>query len=120
MRTWGFSKELVKQIAGNSYLQYFIGFLDYQKELPFDSDTMVLFHKRINAQMITEANEYMLSNLNKKCGEYDSSKSLAGGGPSKNDLTSERLENNGTLILDATCTPVVKPKLDLISRRYLY
>ncbi len=59
-------RELVEQITENPYLQYFIGLPGYQEEPPFDSSTLVLFRKRINAQMIAEANEYMLSSRNKK------------------------------------------------------
>ena len=56
----------VEQITENPYLQYFIGLPGYQEEPPFDASTLVLFRKRINAQMIAEANEYLLSNQNKK------------------------------------------------------
>ncbi len=59
-------RELVEQITENPYLQYFIGLPGYQDEPLFDPSTMVFFRKRINAQMIAEANDYMLSNLNKK------------------------------------------------------
>ena len=56
----------MEQITENPYLQYFIGLPGYQEEPPFDASTLVLFRKRINAQMIAEANEYILSNQNKK------------------------------------------------------
>ena len=99
-------RELVEQITENTYLQYFIGLPGYQEEPPFDPSTMVLFCKRINAQMIAEANEYMLSNLNKKNDEDDDSKPPTGGGTPKDDAASDEPENKGTLILDATCAPV--------------
>ena len=59
-------RELVEQITENPYLQYFIGLPGYQEEPPFNSSTLVLFRKRINAQMIAEANEYMLSSPKKR------------------------------------------------------
>ena len=46
---------------------------------------MVLFRKRINAQMIAEANESMLSNLNKKNDEDDDPKPPTEGGTSNDD-----------------------------------
>lgn len=103
-------RELVEQITENPYLQYFIGLPGYQETPPFDPSTLVLFRKRINAQMIAEANEYMVSNLNQE-DDNDDSKPPTGGGPSNDDPASEapasdEPENKGTLILDATCAPV--------------
>ncbi len=99
-------RELVEQITENPYLQYFIGLPGYQDEPPFDPSTMVLFRKRINAQMIAEANDYMLSYLNQKNDEDDEPKPPEGGGTSNDDPVSDESENKGTLILDATCAPV--------------
>ena len=59
-------RELVEQITENPYLQYFIGLPGYQEEPPFDASTLVLFRKRIDAQMIAEANGYILSNQKKR------------------------------------------------------
>lgn len=53
-------RELIDQIAANLYLQYFIGILGFQEETPFDASTRVLFRKRISAEMLMEANEYLL------------------------------------------------------------
>ena len=43
--------ELVEQITENPYLQYFIGLPSYQEKAPFDASTLVLFRKRISAEM---------------------------------------------------------------------
>lgn len=94
-------RELVEQITENPYLQYFIGLPGYQEEPPFDSSTLVLFRKRINAQMIAEANEYMLSSRNKK-DDGNNLKPPTGGMSSGNAAS----DNEGTLILDASCAPV--------------
>ena len=55
-------RELVEQITENPYLQYFIGLPGYQEEAPFDASTLVLFRKRISAEMLIELNEYFLTN----------------------------------------------------------
>ena len=56
--------------------------------------------------MIAEANEYMLDALNKKQDDDDYPKSPSGGGSSSSDThAEEEPENEGTLILDATCAP---------------
>ena len=98
-------RELVEQITENPYLQYFIGLPGYQEEPPFDASTLVLFRKRINAQMIAEANEYILSNQNKK-DDDDNPKPPTGGGTSDDAPSNSEPDNEGTLILDATCAPV--------------
>ena len=98
-------RELVEQITENPYLQYFIGLPGYQEEPPFDASTLVLFRKRINAQMIAEANEYILSNQNKKDDDDDPKPPMGGGTPDESPSDSKS-DNEGTLILDATCAPV--------------
>ena len=52
-------RELVEQIAENPYLQYFIGLPGFREEAPFDASTLVLFRKRISADMLMEVNEYL-------------------------------------------------------------
>ena len=98
-------RELVEQITENPYLQYFIGLPGYQEEPPFDASTLVLFRKRINAQMIAEANEYLLSNQNKK-DDDDNLKPPTGGGTPDDVPSGSEPDNEGTLIVDATCAPV--------------
>ena len=53
-------RELVEQIAENPYLQYFIGLPGFREEAPFDASTLVLFRKRISAEMLMEVNEIFL------------------------------------------------------------
>ena len=45
----------------NPYCQYFIRLPGYQDKLAFDASTLVLFRKRITADMFNEANEYLLA-----------------------------------------------------------
>lgn len=54
-------REFVEQIAENPYLQYFIGFPSYQEDAPFDASTLVLFCKRISAEMLMEVNEHLFA-----------------------------------------------------------
>lgn len=98
-------RELVEQITENPYLQYFIGLPGYQEDPPFDASTLVLFRKRINSRMIAEANEYLLSNQNQK-DDDDDPKPPTGDGTPDDALSNNESDNEGTLILDATCAPV--------------
>ena len=101
-------RELVEQITENPYLQYFIGLPDYQEEPPFDPSTMVLFRKRINAQVIAQANEYILLSEEEKQDEDDdhSTPPTRGGTEEAVSTDNRETENEGTLILDASCAPV--------------
>jgi len=49
-------QEVVEEIRENPYLQYLIGLEAYQDEAPFDASTMVLFRKRISADVLNEIN----------------------------------------------------------------
>lgn len=92
-------RELVEQITENPYLQYFIGLPGYQEEAPFDASTLVLFRKRISAEMLMEVNEYLLAHKND-----DNNTPPSSGNSGDNDALKEDT-NKGTLTLDATCAP---------------
>ena len=92
-------RELVEQITENPYLQYFIGLPGYQEEAPFDASTLVLFRKRISAEMLMEVNEYLLAHKNDDNNTPPSSGNSGDNGALKEDT------NKGTLTLDATCAP---------------
>ena len=94
-------RELVEQITENPYLQYFIGLPGYQETAPFDASTLVLFRKRITAEMLMEANEYILGHKKKDDDDTPSSNSSNDG---DNSSETEK-KNKGTLMLDATCAP---------------
>ena len=90
-------RELVEQLTENPYLQYFIGLPGYQEKAPFDASTLVLFRKRISAEMLMEANEFLLAHKD------DNNTPPTSGNSDDNDV-SENI-NKGTLTLDATCAP---------------
>ncbi len=94
-------RELVEQITENPYLQYFIGLPGYQEEAPFDAGTLVLFRKRITAEMLMEANEYLLAH---KDDSRNDNTPPSPGGSCVADIAKED-GNKGTLTLDATCAP---------------
>lgn len=91
-------RELVEQIAENPYLQYFIGLPGFREEAPFDASTLVLFRKRISADMLMEVNEYLLAH--KEDDKDDHTPPSVG--KSGDDGTAKEDTNKGTLTLDAT------------------
>lgn len=95
-------RELVEQITENPYLQYFIGLPGYQDTPPFDASTLVLFRKRITADMLREANEYLLAHKD----DDQSKPPHSGNSTDESSMSKEEGVNRGTLAIDATCAPV--------------
>ena len=78
-------RETVEQIKENPYLQYFIGMESYSSKAAFNASMMVHFRKKIGMKLTNKINKEMV----KKNGESSVRKK----------------ENEGKLLLDATCTP---------------
>lgn len=95
-------RELVEQITENPYLQYFIGLPGYQDTPLFDTGTLVLLRKRITADMLNDANEYLLTHKDDDRSEPPPS----GNGVDENSIPKEDGSNKGTLAIDATCVLV--------------
>lgn len=106
-------RELIEQLTENPYYQYFIGLPGFQEEPPFDASTLVLFRKRLDEQIIMEANNYMISAVADKKdtdNKDDDQNPPSGTGSSGSEKQSGEKENepvnSGTVILDASCAPV--------------
>lgn len=95
----GFSdRELVEEIAENPYLQYFIGLPGYQMKAPFVPSLLVEFRKRLTDDILGEINEMII--------DYNHPDDPPpAGGSDKTDTADDQPQNEGTLILDATCAP---------------
>lgn len=87
-------RETVAQIKENPYLQYFLGFKCYEYKEPIDASTLVYFRQRISPEIINKINQKIIKeNLeNPKKGE-------------KNTQEEVENQNQGELILDASCMP---------------
>lgn len=93
-------RELVEQLKENPYYQYFIGLPGYQEKAPIDASTLVLFRRCLTADILREANEYLLERQDGEEGQDDGPPASGGSGGTGEEA------NSGTLILDATCSPV--------------
>ena len=94
-------EETVTQISENPYLQYFLGFKEYQNTPPFDSSMMVHFRKRINLDMMAEINDLVIASKKSKDMEEDGKKDF----PEQDKKTTKEKENDGVLMFDASCAP---------------
>lgn len=88
-------RALVREIAENPYLQYFLGVEQFEHKCPFTAPLLVLFRKRLNSAYLIEANELYLQSA-EKTNEHLNDKA---------EKPQEEAENLGTQILDATCSP---------------
>lgn len=91
-------EETVAHITMNPYLQYFIGLEAYTTKSPFDASMLTRFRKRIPLKMLEEVNDIIISRPKQKKKTSDDDTDDRGRGGSAGD-------NEGTLILDATCAP---------------
>jgi len=93
---YGYSDEEVRQqIQEGPYLQFFCGFSEYKDEPPFDASLMVYFRKRLTSEILGEINELIIRRAQEQC-EGDREPEEGNDDDSNND---------GTLIVDATCAP---------------
>ncbi len=98
-------EELVEQIRENPYYQYFIGMPGYEDKIPFVPSLFVEFRKCLSEDVLNEINE-MIIKYNEQKSDDDNEKNDGNNGSTKDtDNTSDSPENEGTLILDATCAP---------------
>ncbi len=102
------------QITENPYLQYFLGYDQYTTKPPYDQSSLTHFRKRFTAGIMNEINEMICSSekakvLNKSeskdGGDDDDNLKHPGSRGEKSDSKQTNEENEGTLILDATCVP---------------
>jgi len=113
-------RETVQQITENPYLQYFIGLKEYQLTRPFTPAAMVKFRKRFNAKRLADINEKILQAEKSKQeleteqdeDRHDNDSGGSGNLEEKSEMSEAEViaeadarPNQGTLILDATCTP---------------
>ena len=90
-------RELVEQITENPYYQYFIGLPGYQDHAPFVPSLLVEFRKRLTDDILAEINEMII--------EYNHPDDPGIGSSDNSDNSTSSDDNQGTLILDATCAP---------------
>lgn len=99
-------RELAEQVAENPYLQYCIGLLGFREEAPFDAGTLVLFRKRISAEMLMEVNEHLLTHKDDDNDDH----TPPSGGKTNDASTARENTNKGTLTFDATPANIRYPQ----------
>ena len=111
-------RETVEQIRENPYLQYFLGFREFVQGIPFDASMLVHFRSRFGMDVVGKVNEALIaahheraaptaSATEQPCAAVASDDDDDAGGPAPSaQMKSESPSApEGTLIIDATCTP---------------
>ena len=91
-------RELLDEITENPYMQYFIGLPGYQSAPPFVPSLLVYFRKRLTPEVLAEINEMIIA--------YNTPDNSNHSGVDTSSVDeSNKDDNAGTLILDATYAP---------------
>jgi hypothetical protein len=106
-------EELVEQIKENPYLQFFIGLEAFEFAAPFDPSTMVHFRKRLLEYVVNDCNariiRHGLAVIQSTASQNDHQDVDPGSGADKSgdqqDSKPEGTGNQGSLLIDAKCTP---------------
>ena len=105
-------EDITKEIAMNPYLQYFLGLHEYRYECPFDPSMMTRFRQRITPEMLAWVNDQIIGRKAEQDkddrGDSDDRGNDDGTGGQADEGEggeSQAEENQGTMILDATCAP---------------
>lgn len=98
-------RDTVEMIRENPYIQYFLGYADYQYDLSLDASLLTHFRKRFPSDVISQVNQWVID----AALDPDDDDQDEDGGSSTTDKPSEdtdlEADNRGTLILDASCAP---------------
>ena len=99
-------EDITREIAMNPYLQYFLGLREYRYECPFDPSMMTRFRQRITPEMLSWVNDRIIGRKteDEKRDDDDPDSSGQDNENKENESTAAE-DNEGTLILDATCAP---------------
>lgn len=96
-------EETVEQIRENPYLQYFLGYKAFTDTRPFDPPMFVHFRKRISGEILSDINDLIVATQSEDTDDDDD-----GDSPDTRQPNGEgdgEAENDGTLLMDATCVP---------------
>ena len=114
-RTGHSDEDVLQDILENPYMQFLIGLHEFTLTAPFCSSSITNFRKYITQDMINEVNEDIFRKSNAE-NENDNNDDDSNG-DENNDTSSNaddekqnkdiemKVENKGTMLIDATCAP---------------
>ena len=95
-------RKLIQELNENPYLQYFMGLTAYTSDVPIKPTVLVDLRKRISAAELMKANEAVIRGMAPTEEHLPENESKN----AQDAMTAaEGIDNLGTMILDATCSP---------------
>lgn len=94
-------RETLEHIQENIYMQYFLGYSSFRKDVPFDPSLFVEIRERLGLEGANAMNEAIV----KASGAIKSEPENNSGEDSKNSGTDNSSENNGRVLFDASVCP---------------
>ena len=103
-------RDTVEMIRENPYIQYFLGYAEYQYDLSLDASLLTHFRKRFPADVLAQVNQWIVDAARQSSDddERDDDDEAGGASPSNEDRSGDdgdESTNRGTLIVDASCAP---------------
>lgn len=98
-------RDTVEVLRENPYIQYFVGYTEYNYDLKLDPSMLTHFRKRFPADVIAQTNEWIVNSMLYPDDEDTADGSGVGGSGVGDNSEASEPTNEGTLILDATCAP---------------
>ena len=101
-------RDTVEMIRENPYIQYFLGYPDYQYDLSLDASLLTHFRKRFPADVIAQVNQWIVdAMLHPEDDDADAGNDNSGNPSSEeaSDSVENTSDNSGTLVMDASCAP---------------
>ena len=94
-------EETIEQIRENAYLQYFVGFSEFQREAAFSPTLFVEIRRRMGEEVFEEFNRTIVNRMEDAVKKKDESEVEPEREPTSTDRT-DRETHKGTMITDAT------------------
>ena len=101
-------RDTVEMIREHPYIQYFLGYPDYQYDLSLDASLLTHFRKRFPADVIAQVNQWIVdAMLHPEDDDADAGNDNSGNPSSEeaSDSVENTSDNSGTLVMDASCAP---------------
>ncbi len=99
--------DTVQLIRENPYIQFFLGYSQYQYDLSLDPSLLTHFRKRFPADVIAQVNQWIIDSMLQVSDDDKNDEGNGGGGSCSgtDEDYEETRSNSGTLLLDASCAP---------------
>lgn len=97
-------EETMAEIVENPHCQFFMGLPEFTNQAPFHASNLSRLQKRFSSEALAAINEAIIQAAKEDEDDEPPSSPSAGAGI-EGSSSSDETENQGTLILDATCIP---------------